>query len=231
MIVLPCEEGFAPHPNIALAGAAAVTAPPLCRELSLYACGDLWTAWQGNVLAADLSADPPYWTIAWPGGQALARFLLDHPTAVAGRKVLDCGAGTGVAAIAAARAGARHVVAVDRDPRAIAAVRANAALNRVNDVIETRGADLVTLRLDAYDVIAAGDLWYERFAAAQITTQLRQAAGLGIDVLIGDNARAYAPRRGMTVLAEYAVPVDPRIESACSSRAYVAKLYGTPTLT
>lgn len=200
--------------------------PPLCPELSLLLSADIWSTWQTDTLAEDIQSPPPYWAVAWPGGQAIARYVLDNRRHVVGRKVLDCGSGSGLVAIAAAAAGAREVVAVDCDPSAVAAIEANAAINGVHGVIDAKWADLASMRLDDFDILLAGDLWYERFSAPRITARLRQIAASGIDVLIGDNARAYTPRRGVTILADYKLPADPRIESDHALSAYVAKLHG-----
>lgn len=214
----PAVETASRHPR-------SPTTPPLCPEISLLTRPELWADWQSGALAESIAPQPPYWAIAWPGGQALSRYLLDHPSSIVGRRVLDCGSGSGLVAIAAAMAGARQVVAADCDPSAVAAIEKNARINRVDSIVHARWADFASLNPDDFDIVLAADLWYERFSAQRVTAGLRQKSASGIDVLIGDNARAYTPRRGVTILAEYTLPVDPRIEASNSMRAYVAVLH------
>jgi predicted nicotinamide N-methyase len=145
---------------------------------------------------------PPFWAFAWAGGQALARYLLDHPVVVAGRRVLDLASGSGLAAIAAARAGAAVVAVEDVDPEAVAAAHRNAAANDVTL------ADIVA----APEVVLAGDAFYTERVAGQMTTRLRAAAGAGARVLVGEPGRGYFPERLFTRLAEYAVPVARSLE-------------------
>jgi predicted nicotinamide N-methyase len=145
---------------------------------------------------------PPFWAFAWAGGQALARYLLDHPAAVAGRRVLDLASGSGVAAIAAARAGAAVVAAEDVDPEAVAAAHRNAA---ANDVTLAGG-------VAAPEVILAGDAFYTERVAGQMTARLRAARAAGARVLVGEPGRGYFPERLFSRLAEYAVPVPRSLE-------------------
>ena len=121
-----------------------------------------------------LGANVPYWAVAWPGGQALARWVLDHPNEVKGRTVVDMACGAGLAAVAAKRAGAKHSIAVDTDPNALIAARETAHLNDVT--IETRHGDLRDFTPEAGAILCAGDLWYEREFARLATTQLRMHA-------------------------------------------------------
>lgn len=102
--------------------------------------------------------DPPYWSFCWASGLALARFLAEQPQWVKGKRILDFGAGSGVAGIAAIKAGALEVVACDLDPVAIQACRANAALNGVtleysNDFFAEE---------DRFDLILVADVLYDR---------------------------------------------------------------------
>lgn len=183
--------------------ATRVTAPALCREVPLHLATDLDELWaeQERRLGRHGLA-PPFWGVAWPGGQALARHLLDAPGAVAGRSVLDIGSGSGLVAIAAAKAGAR-VQAADTDAFALEAVRANARLNRV--ALATLGEDLVGTP-SRWDVVLAADLWYERFFAGRLSAWLREIAAEGTRVLLGDRGRAFFPREGLVELQRYQVP-------------------------
>ncbi len=181
------------------------TAPgtaPLVREVTLLLADDIHRTWSQTDEEA-----PPFWAFAWAGGQALARHVLDHPEAVRGRRVLDLASGSGIVAIAAARAGAVHVVASDSDARARIATRRNAALNGVSlrvvgDLVGDAPEDVV---LDV-DVVLAGDVFYEQPMARLMLEFLDEAAGAGIDVLVGDPGREYLPRRRVTALATYDVP-------------------------
>lgn len=187
-----------------LRAATCVAAPPLCPEVPLHLATDFDELWaeQERRLGHDGLA-PPFWGVAWPGGQALARHLLDAPGAVAGRSVLDIGSGSGLVAIAAAKAGARVVQAADTDAFALEAVRANARLNRV--ALATLGEDLVGTR-SRWDVVLAADLWYERFFAGRLNAWLREIAAEGTRVFLGDRGRAFFPRQGLAELQRYQVP-------------------------
>ena len=147
---------------------------------------------------------PPYWAYPWAGGAALARYFLERPQAVAGCRVLDLGAGSGIVAIAAAKAGAVVVIAADIDPYAVAALEVNAAANGV--VITAAGTDLLDLPPPSVDLVAVGDLFYDRRLALRVTAYLDLCLAAGIRVLIGDPGRAYLPRSRLAVMAEYRVP-------------------------
>lgn len=148
-------------------------------------------------------SDAPYWAYAWGGGLALARHVLGHPEAVAGRRVLDLGTGSGLVAIAAAKAGAASVTAVDVDPCAIAAATLNAAANavRLNALI----ADPTAGPPPEADIVLVGDLFYERKTARRVTGWLDRCLEAGIPVLIGDPWRAHLPRGRLRLIAEYPV--------------------------
>lgn len=149
------------------------------------------------------SGAPPYWAYCWAGGAALARHLLDHPETVAGQRVLDLGSGCGVAAIAAAKAGAREIVAIDADPNAGAAIAVNAALNGV--LVAAHVRDPLDETPPGADVILAGDLFYEARLAARATAFLGRCAAAGKTVLIGDPGRAHLPLERLLMLASYPV--------------------------
>lgn len=165
---------------------------------------------------------PPYWAVAWPGGQALARFIIDTPEYVRKLSVLDIGSGSGLAAIAAAKAGAAKAQALDRDPHAIAAVRLNACYNEV--LCGAAEGELEKALDMRTDIVLAGDLWYERFDARRATGFLRRLANLGTTVLIADVGRAYFPRQGIEPLATYTLPASTEMESTTSATVGVWRL-------
>ncbi|MCP4385904.1 MAG: methyltransferase [Hyphomicrobiales bacterium] len=147
-------------------------------------------------------AVPPYWAHIWPGGAALAQHFQADPGCIAGRTVLDLGAGSGLVGIAAARAGASRVICSEIDPLGMTAIRLNADLNDV--AVEVAG-DLTDRALPPADLIAAGDLFYDPDLAKTVLGSLRQAAEAGCEVLVGDPGRAYLPRQHLEPLAGYPV--------------------------
>ena len=189
----------------------AIAAPPLVPEISLYLATEITSIWQAteDILARD-GLPPPYWAFAWAGGQALARFLLDHPERAAGRSVLDFGAGSGLVAIAAAKAGAASVLACEIDHFAAAAIAANTALNDVAIAVTT--SDVLDMVDPRWEVVTAGDVCYERPMADRVTAWLRVLAGHGSLVLLGDPGRAYLPSKGLVERAHYIVPTSREIE-------------------
>lgn len=190
---------------------AATTLAPvaLVPEISLYQATDIYAVWEQTEAAAGRDGlPPPFWGVAWPGGQALARYLLDQPGLVAGRSVIDIGSGSGLVALAAARAGARRVIAVEPDPLARAAIGLNAAANTV-------GVPVLVGEIAAAgraEVVLAGDVWYEQELAAQVSAALENAAGNGAVVLAGDIGRRYFPRRTYRALARYDLPTTVELE-------------------
>lgn len=188
-----------------------LSAPPLVPEIRLQLADeamDLWQATEDDLGKAGLP--PPFWAFAWAGGQALARHVLDHPKIVAGRRVLDFASGSGIVAIAAALAGAAEVVAAEIDPYARAAAEINAAANGVSLVVPE--TDYLECGPAGFDVVLAGDVFYERPMAARVEPFLRQAETLGAAVLFGDPGRAYLPASGIVPLMSYDVPVPRAIE-------------------
>jgi predicted nicotinamide N-methyase len=147
--------------------------------------------------------EPPFWAAAWPGGQALARYVLDHPDLVAGRSVLDLGAGSGLVSVAAVLAGAARVVASEIDPFGLAAIPENAALNGVSG-IEPVG-DLLSGPPPAVDVVLAGDVCYDRAMTERVLPFLEAARAAGAEVLIGDPGRPYLPHDRLTEAAVHDV--------------------------
>ncbi|MEO7811992.1 MAG: 50S ribosomal protein L11 methyltransferase [Usitatibacter sp.] len=197
-------HGLPPDFDSLLRAATRIAAPPLCPELRLHLAGDLdalWAEQERRVGRTGLAA--PFWGVAWPGGQALARHVMDNPVTVAGRSVLDLGSGSGLVAIAAARAGARVVEAADTDDFARAAIAANASLNQV--ALATLAEDLIGAP-SRWDVVLAADLWYERFLAGRVTAWLSELAASGTRVLVGDRGRAFLRREGLEELQRYQVP-------------------------
>lgn len=168
----------------------------------------LWRMTQDQL--DDAGAPPPFWAFAWAGGQALARWLLDHPEEAAGRTVLDFASGAGLVAVAAALAGARSVLAADIDPFAAAAVAMNAEANGV--AITFVGDDLLERNPPEVELICAGDVCYEGPMAARVLDWLGRARRRGARVLIGDPHRAYCPREGLIRLADYEVPTSVELE-------------------
>ncbi len=193
--------------------------PPLVPELELFLASEvvpLWKATEADL--SDLGVPPPYWAFAWAGGQALARYLLDSPDIVAGKRVLDFASGSGLVAIAAAKAGAATVTASDIDPFAIAAIRQNADHNRAavdvcpDDLLGTRGP---------WDVVLAGDICYEQPLADRVMRWLRDLAATGIPVFLGDPGRAYLPKERLEWVVGYAVKTTREIEDTDVRNAVV----------
>lgn len=186
-----------------------VDAPPLCHEITLHLASALMSIWEAREAMGTATA-PPYWATAWAGGQALARYVLDHRELILHKRVLDLGSGSGVCAIAAAKAGAAKVQAAELDPFALQAIAMNAALNAVT--IHTISTDVTTDSKCRWDVVLAGDLWYERLFAERATAWLRDLATNGCIVLLGDMRRNYFPKLGVQELARYSVATPVEIE-------------------
>jgi predicted nicotinamide N-methyase len=198
----------------------AITAPPLVPEIRLHLATEITPIWQATEESLARSAlPPPFWAFAWAGGQALARYLLDHPDQVAGRTVLDFGAGSGLVAIAAAKAGAAFVLAAEIDHFAAAAIAANSALNGVAVTVTT--ADLIDGADPHWGIITAGDVCYEQPMAGRVTAWLRALARSGSLVLLGDPGRAYLPAEGLRERARYLVPTSRELEDRETREAVV----------
>jgi len=189
----------------------AVTTPPLVPEICLYLATEITPIWHATEETLARSAlPPPFWAFAWAGGQALARYLLDHSAEVTGRSVLDFGAGSGLVAIAAAKAGATAVLAAEIDPFAAAAIAANAALNDVDITVQTE--DLLDTVDACWEVVTAGDVCYERPMADRVMGWLRGMAACGSLVLLGDPGRTYSPSQGLFERGRYLVPTSRELE-------------------
>ena len=197
-------------PEEFVAAQTVIARAPLVPEIVLHLATEITPIWQATeAWLAEHNIEPPFWAFAWPGGQALARAVLDDPKLVAGKRVLDFAAGCGIAAIAAAQAGAALVEAAEIDPLALAAVRLNAALNGV--VVATPPGDMVGAPC-RWDVIFAGDVCYEAPMTAHILPWLRSLVAAGAEVLIADPGRAYLPKAGLAPIARYSVPTTRELE-------------------
>jgi predicted nicotinamide N-methyase len=184
---------------------------PLVPEISLYLAEESMPIWQKTEEElGQMNVPPPWWAFAWAGGQALARHLLDHPELVRRRGVLDLGAGSGLTAIAAAKAGADAVLAADIDPYALVAVALNAEANGVG--VETTGADLLVGAPPTHGVILVGDMFYERPLAERALAFIEAGSAAGSSILVGDPCRSYFPRDRFRQIAEYNVPVTRDLE-------------------
>jgi predicted nicotinamide N-methyase len=195
---------------------------PLAPEIVLFQSSELdalWRAASGDPVAWD---DSPYWAFPWAGGQALARYLLDHRETVRGRRVVDFATGSGLLAIAASLAGAAEVLALDRDPFCEAAVALNAARNGLG--IRFRPGDAIGAPLPGCEILLAGDVFYERGLARSALGWFRDLRARGVRVLAGDAFRTYAPGDGFQVLASYDVPTTTAIEDAATKQARVLEI-------
>jgi predicted nicotinamide N-methyase len=194
--------------------------PPLVPEIALYLATEITPIWQASeAFLAQANIDPPFWAFAWPGGQALARYVLDNPALVHGRRVLDFAAGGGLAAIACALAGAALVEAAEIDPMAATATAMNAAANGVT--VTTLTTDLVGAPC-RWDLILCGDVCYEAPMTGHILPWLRLMAETAT-VWIADPGRAYLPS-GMTALATYDVPTSRELEDLEMRRTVLYQL-------
>ena len=212
---------MSPDPAAFVRANTVLAAPPLVPEIRLHLATEVTPLWQATEAVLDRTGlPPPYWAFAWAGGQAVARYVLDHPATVRGRSVLDVGAGSGLIAIAAAMAGAAGVTAADIDPFAATAIALNAAANGVairvetDDVIGGGGADVLLL----------GDMCYERPLAERLTGWVRRCAAQGALVLLGDPGRAYLPPSGLEERARYTVATPLDLEDRESRVAVVWQL-------
>ena len=196
---------------------------PHAPEISLWLADEITPLWR--LTEEELGAmglPPPFWAFAWAGGQALARWLLDHPAEVAGKRVIDLATGSGLVGIAAMKAGAASVLAADIDPFCAAAVAANARSNGVE--IAFTEANLLDAPPPPVDLICAGDVFYEKPMAEAVLAWLKQAQANGTRVIVGDPGRTYFPKSGLTLLAEYTVPTTRELEDQEVKRSRVWSL-------
>ena len=198
-------------------------AVPHAPEISLWLADEITPIWRlTEEELGEMGLPPPFWAFAWAGGQGLARWLLDNPHEVAGRRVLDFAAGSGLVGIAALKAGAASALCADIDPFCAAAVALNADANRVR--LDFTDADLLDAPPPEVDVICAGDVCYEKPMTDRVLAWLARARANGTRVLIGDPGRTYFPREGLTFLAEYRVPTTRELEDLEVKRTRVWSL-------
>ena len=193
---------------------------PHAPEISLWLADEVTPIWRlTEEELGELGLPPPFWAFAWAGGQGLARWLLDHPAEVAGRRVLDFAAGSGLVGVAAMKAGAASALCADIDPFCGAAVERNAAANGV--ALAFTADDLLDAPPPEVDVVCAGDVFYEQPMSGRVLDWLRLAADRGTRVLVGDPLRTYFPKDGFDLLAEYAVPTTRELEDSAVKRTRV----------
>jgi predicted nicotinamide N-methyase len=193
---------------------------PHAPEISLHVADEATPLWsKTEEQLGELGLPPPFWAFAWAGGQALARHILDNPTLVAGKRVLDFASGSGLVGIAALKAGATEVMAADIDGFAQAAIALNAAANDVGP-ITVRTDDLIG-QDGPWDVVLAGDICYEKATALRVADWLGGLAQRGGTALIGDPGRAYLPRERLVILATYEIATTRELEDSEVKRTSV----------
>ncbi|TPI70473.1 methyltransferase [Mesorhizobium sp. B2-8-9] len=200
----------------------ALMAPPHVPEVLLHLADeahDLWLRTEEEL--AEIGLPPPFWAFAWAGGQGLARYVLDNPGTVRGKRVLDFASGSGLVAIAAMKAGASQVIAADIDPFCETAIALNLEANGVE--AQFRGTDCVGTD-DGWDVVLAGDVFYDKAFAERVLPWFTSLKARGAEILVGDPGRAYLPRTGLEALAIYQVPVTRVLEDAEVKRTTVWRL-------
>jgi predicted nicotinamide N-methyase len=188
----------------------AIATPSLVPEIRLHLATEITPIWQASEDAlARANVPPPFWAFPWAGGQALARYVLDNPAVVAGLRVLDFGAGSGLVAVAAAQSGAARVVAAEIDDVAAAAIA------------------LIGTAAGRWDVVLVGDMCYEQPLAARLTAWLRVLAGSGVTILLGDPGRSYVPTSGLVAQARYKVATSLELEDRTSRDGVVWRVEAT----
>ncbi|MGB8363642.1 MAG: class I SAM-dependent methyltransferase [Rhizomicrobium sp.] len=204
-----------------------LSVPSLVPDIRLHLATEILPLWSKTEAEIEKSGlPPPYWAFAWAGGQALARYVLDHPEIVRGRSVLDFGSGSGIVAIAAAKGGAASVLAADIDAFAAAAIRLNATANAV--VIDVRQDDVLDGAC-VWDTVLVGDMCYERPLAERLLEWLTKAARRGTAVLLGDPGRSYFPKSGIEKLARYQVQTLRDLEDRDVRETAVYRLLSRPS--
>ncbi|RSM78698.1 methyltransferase [Kibdelosporangium aridum] len=186
---------------------------PHVPEIQLYLAEDAFDLWERvEAEVGEKGLAPPFWAFAWAGGQALARYVLDNPSLVAGRSVLDLAAGCGVVALAAAKAGASRVVANEIDQFAIDAIVLNAEANGLT--VQTEFGDMVDGDAEGFDVVLAGDIFYDTAVTSRMMPFIRRLQARDVTVLVGDPGRKHLPREQFAQVAQYEVPVPKALEDA-----------------
>jgi predicted nicotinamide N-methyase len=197
--------------------------PPLVPEIKLHLAHEAVPLWQKTEEElGEIGLAPPFWAFAWAGGQALARYVLDHSSVVENLRVVDLATGSGLVAIAAVQAGSASIIATDIDEFATTAAAMNAVLNQVS--LDIKLEDVLHQQPPLADVILVGDLFYEETLATRCLAWLRQAQEQGAKVFIGDPGRSYLPRDQLEKLVEYNVPVTRELEDAEIKRTAVWQL-------
>jgi predicted nicotinamide N-methyase len=215
-------KGPTADPTAFVLAQTVIAAPPLVPEIKLHLATEITPIWEATeATLTRMNLPPPYWAFAWAGGQALTRFLIDHPDWVKGKRVLDFAAGSGLSAIGAAKAGAALTQAAEIDDFAIAAIALNARINNV--AIDLVREDLIGVE-PRWDVVLAGDVCYERPMAEKVITWFRALAGRGVAILMGDPGRAYLPQSGLLELARYQVPTSLELEDRTQRETIVWRL-------
>lgn len=189
-----------------------IMTPPHVPEIRLHLADEAHELWlKTEEELQEIGLPPPFWAFAWAGGQGLARYLLDHPGSIAGKRVIDFATGSGLVAIAAKRAGALSVRATDIDPWTETAVKLNSQLN--NAELDFSSDDVIGSKIDA-DVLLAGDVFYDKSFADRLIPWFESLVRSGTMVIVGDPGRSYCPRERMQALATYEVPVTRALEDA-----------------
>ena len=199
-------------PEVFIKSNTTMMSPPHVPEIRLHLASeahDLWLKTEDEL--QEIGLPPPFWAFAWAGGQGLARYVLDHPEQVAGRNVMDFASGSGLVAIAAAKAGAASVMAIDIDPWAEVAVCLNAKDNDVH--VRFNGSNVIGCNVDV-DVLLAGDVFYDRAFADALTPWFSMLSRKGVIVLVGDPGRAYLPKDRLEACGTYEVPVTRILEDS-----------------
>lgn len=188
-------------------------APSMVPELRLHLATEITPIWRATEVDLErMGVPPPYWAFCWPGGQAIARHILDNPQIVRGKRALDFAAGSGIAAFAAMKAGASLAVGNDIDAYSVAAMRLNAEANDLSIAIDQR--DLLAIEAErGFDVVLAGDVCYEKPLAELVFAWLQAHARNGALVLLGDPGRSYLPTQGLREMARYDIPTSLQLEN------------------
>jgi predicted nicotinamide N-methyase len=223
MARLPAE------PEAFIRANTALERPAMVPEFRLWLASEYVPIWQATEdWLEQQNVDPPYWAFCWPGGQAIARYLLDHPETVRGRRVIDFAAGSAVSAMAAARAGAASVVANDIDLLSLVAARLNAAANGLSLALSADDWLANPRAAPAADVVIAGDVCYEREMSARTLAWLRGHANDGRLVLLGDPGRNYFSAQGLEELTRYAIPTSLQLENSGMRETVVWRVLPQP---
>lgn len=207
------------EPEAFILANTALLRPPHVPEIVLHLASEVHELWHKTESELEaIGLPPPFWAFAWAGGQGLARYILDHPETVRGKRVVDFASGSGIVGIAAKLAGAAQVLAADIDPWTGHAIRLNAAANNVS--LDFTSRNLIGEPLEA-DVLLAGDVFYDRDFAAALVPWFEELAARGMEILAGDPGRAYLPKQALQPLATYEVPVTRVLEDSEVKRTTV----------